>query len=281
MKNKIVLDFESKKWYRVVKSIYIIFFVFAILWGNMACLVDGSSPVWVFIVTNLSIIFIMGGIEGLFWYIVNGKWGYPKEIEYDDFNKTINTLVLVDKGLSPLEEKMNWVDILIDEHISIYLPPNYHKVETSVSNTLNSYILNIDQTKLNIEIIKVPFNLHIDSSNIETTIKNLIDANFVILLDYLITNGAKRKNIIFEADKIINSGTSIWYRAKNFYKEDTSVSKEQVGGMYEKRMMDIIGLETNIHNSFIKIEYHYECRGNDEKIKRLINDITKSYEYDE
>ncbi len=87
MKNKIISKYENMKWYRVVKSIYIIFFALAILWGNMACLVDGGSPAWVFIVTNLSIIFIMGGIEGLFWYIVNGKWGYPKDEESEQSEK--------------------------------------------------------------------------------------------------------------------------------------------------------------------------------------------------
>ncbi len=82
MKNKIASKYEKKAWYRVVKSVYIIVFAVAILIGNLACLVDGASPLWVFIVTNLSIIFIMGAMEGLFWYIVNGKWGYPKDEEY-------------------------------------------------------------------------------------------------------------------------------------------------------------------------------------------------------
>ncbi len=81
MKNKIVSEYENKRWYRVVKSIYIFFFALALLLGNIACLVDGASPFWVFVVTNLAIIFIFGTIEGLFWYIARGKWGYPKNEE--------------------------------------------------------------------------------------------------------------------------------------------------------------------------------------------------------
>jgi hypothetical protein len=84
MKNKIISTYEKKTWYRVVKSIYIIAFAVALLFGNLACLIDGGSPVWVFIVTNLSIVFVMGAIEGLFWYIVNGKWGYPKDSEQEN-----------------------------------------------------------------------------------------------------------------------------------------------------------------------------------------------------
>lgn len=87
MKNKIVLEFESKRWYRVVKSLYIIVFILLMTVANLAIILfsldDNTFYFWPFIITNAIIVFGMGIFEGLFWYIVRGKWGYPKNATTD------------------------------------------------------------------------------------------------------------------------------------------------------------------------------------------------------
>jgi len=83
MKNKIVSEYEKKVWYRVAKSLY--FFVFGlsliILNFNVFFETPKDRMLQSFIIGNLIIIFTMGTIEGLFWYISCGKWGYPKDEE--------------------------------------------------------------------------------------------------------------------------------------------------------------------------------------------------------
>lgn len=79
MKNKIALEYEGKRWYRVLKAFYIALFALTLLIANIIVFDDFEVPY--FLITNVIIIFVFGTIEGLFWYIARGKWGYPKEDE--------------------------------------------------------------------------------------------------------------------------------------------------------------------------------------------------------
>lgn len=80
MKSKIALEYEKKVWYRIVKSLYIFVFIIFMLFYNVIVF-DSFDEFGIegLIVGNLAIIFGMGTIEGLFWYITIGKWGYPKD----------------------------------------------------------------------------------------------------------------------------------------------------------------------------------------------------------
>lgn len=82
MKNKTVVEYENKRWYRILKVLYIFFFILILVIYNFGFeaiyFYDGA---WPFIIGNLIIIFAMGTIEGLFWYIARGEWGYPKDDE--------------------------------------------------------------------------------------------------------------------------------------------------------------------------------------------------------
>lgn len=88
MKNKIASEYEKKVWYRIMKSIYIFLFIIFILFFNMV-VIDSFDEFGIggLIIGNLVIIFGMGIVEGLFWYITTGKWGYPKD-KVDFTNKT-------------------------------------------------------------------------------------------------------------------------------------------------------------------------------------------------
>ena len=79
MKNATVSKYENKTWYRITKVIYIALFAIVLIVANL--IVFDSFEFWTFIITNLVIIFLFGIIEGVFWYIVRGKWGYPKDEE--------------------------------------------------------------------------------------------------------------------------------------------------------------------------------------------------------
>lgn len=79
MKNKTVVEYESKRWYRVLKSLYIALFAITLLIANLILL--DSFEFLYFLITNVIIVFVFGTIEGLFWYIARGKWGYPKDEE--------------------------------------------------------------------------------------------------------------------------------------------------------------------------------------------------------
>lgn len=79
MKNKVIAEYEDKRWYRVVKSLYVFFFGLFLLIANTALYY--SFDFGSFVITNVVIVFSMGAVEGLFWYIVRGKWGYPKNEE--------------------------------------------------------------------------------------------------------------------------------------------------------------------------------------------------------
>ena len=86
MKNKIIADYESKRWYRVFKSVYIFFFAITLVLANYI-LFDIGLSFWNFVVTNAVIVFFFGTIEGLFWYVARGKWGYPKDEESDGLSE--------------------------------------------------------------------------------------------------------------------------------------------------------------------------------------------------
>lgn len=90
MKNKIASKYEKKMWYRVMKSIYISLFVIFFSVYNLVIFSEYSEDrTSMFIIGNLIIIFAMGTMEGLFWYIVNGKWGYPKDLKSEEDNKVL------------------------------------------------------------------------------------------------------------------------------------------------------------------------------------------------
>lgn len=80
MKNIIVAKYEKEKWYRAIKSLYIFFFAATMLVANFIAFAT-SAGFWSFVITNAVVIFSFGTVEGLFWYIVRGKWGYPKDDE--------------------------------------------------------------------------------------------------------------------------------------------------------------------------------------------------------
>ncbi len=87
MKSKVASKYEDKRWYRVVKSIYVMVFVLLLAFANFVLYLSASGSdenyFWPFVITNAVIIFGMGTAEGLFWYIVRGKWGYPKDESLD------------------------------------------------------------------------------------------------------------------------------------------------------------------------------------------------------
>jgi hypothetical protein len=89
MKSKIASKYEEKRWYRIVKTLYIILFVLLLVIANFIIWISASNDssgdyLLPFVITNAVVIFGMGTLEGLFWYIVRGKWGYPKDDESAD-----------------------------------------------------------------------------------------------------------------------------------------------------------------------------------------------------
>lgn len=87
MKNKIALEYEKKMWYRITKSFYIFMFVILLVGFNCISFFDGKFYFSDFLIGNVVIVLGMGILEGLFWYIVNGKWGYPKDYLPTETNK--------------------------------------------------------------------------------------------------------------------------------------------------------------------------------------------------
>jgi hypothetical protein len=79
MKNKIIREYENKRWYRVFKSLYVFLFAATLILANV--ILFDEFDFWTFVITNAVIVFFFGATEGLFWYIARGKWGYPKEEE--------------------------------------------------------------------------------------------------------------------------------------------------------------------------------------------------------
>ncbi len=84
MKSKIVSQYEKKRWYRGVKSFYVFVFATLLIGFNYISVFDGKFYLNDFLIGNIVIIFGMGAIEGLFWYVVNGKWGYPKDFKQEE-----------------------------------------------------------------------------------------------------------------------------------------------------------------------------------------------------
>jgi hypothetical protein len=68
------------------KSVYFFFFALTLILANYI-LFDIGPSLWDFVVTNAVIVFFFGTIEGLFWYVARGKWGYPKDEEPRGLNE--------------------------------------------------------------------------------------------------------------------------------------------------------------------------------------------------
>jgi len=82
VKNKIICEYENKTWYRVVKTLYVVLFVLVLVIYNIGFqALEFNDGIFPFIIGNLIIICAMGMLEGLFWYITRGKWGYPKDTD--------------------------------------------------------------------------------------------------------------------------------------------------------------------------------------------------------
>ncbi|MCX6790161.1 MAG: hypothetical protein NTV60_01385 [Candidatus Kaiserbacteria bacterium] len=270
MKNVIVSEYESKRWYRLIKTFYIFFFVFALLWGNIACLVDGGSPPWVFVVTNLGIIFTMGTIEGLFWYIVRGKWGYPKDTEYNDLEKIINDCLLTKEDLLNLEETVNWNTIQIGDNFLANLPQDTENTEKD-----NQYIIKIANQDISVDFEEINIESHTDGAE---AVKGLIDKYFKETLSDLLSFGVKKENVTFLASRIINTDL-IWYRA--------SVScKEKVDGLPlvfddihvgDKWVKDFVRPKSPRNKHILEFIYRYnDDQSGSKQITKTINNITKS-----
>jgi hypothetical protein len=76
--NKTLLQYEKKRWYRIVKSMYLSLFVLIFAIYNLVIVSEVKEGFFLwFISGNAIIIFAMGISEGLFWYIATGKWGKP------------------------------------------------------------------------------------------------------------------------------------------------------------------------------------------------------------
>lgn len=267
MKNVIVSEYENKRWYRIAKLIYIALFIIILVIANL--IVFDGFEFWTFIITNLVIISFFGIIEGSFWYIARGKWGYPKDLEYGDLEKTINDSLLTKGDLLNIEETINWNAIQIGDNFLVSLPQDTQNTEKE-----NSYFVKFANQDIIVDFEEINLESRVDGTE---SYKRLIDKYFRETLSDLISFGVKKENIIFLVNKIINTDL-IWYRA--------SISlKEKVDGLPlvfddinigDKLVKDFVASKISKNNHIFEFTYRYNDKSDCKQITKTINSITNS-----